>query len=1140
MKGNKLLLLAALCMVTVAQAQRQYASNSVLANGTWIKIATTGEGLYKVDFSFLASAGIATNALTSASIRLFGNGGGMMPENNFAVRVDDLVENAIEIADGGDGVFGPGDYFIFYAAGSDRWLKDSLAQSFRHQKNVYSNESFYFITIGGVGRRVGTKAAGASPNTSVNSYDTRLFHETDTLNFLNSGRQWYGEEFSNTPGNSLVRFFGLSIPDIITTSPVSVISKVVARSVGAGSRFELRLNGQLFPSLNLPAVSGNVLDAFAAETEQKFQGMVSSPNINLNYNYTPGSFNGQGWMNWFEMFARSQLRMSAGQLNFRDWRSVGVGNLAEFVLQNANNNTRVWEITNPLNPEKVPSTISGSELRFNNDATRLREYIAFNESSFLVPATVGRINNQNLHNSSPADYLIISPEFFRQEAQRLAHFHTQRYGYKVVAVSTSEVFNEFGSGSADPVAIRDFVKMYYDKAGTDSTKRPKYLLLFGDGSFDYKNRIANNTNLVPCYESENSLDPLSTYTSDDFFGLLDDVDDINLTSPPGQLDIGIGRIPASTLAQAKTMVDKIIHYHSAATLGAWRNQITFVADDEDANLHLQDAELISSNTAATNPLFNQYKIYLDAYRQESGSGGSRYPSANKAIINQMYNGNLVWNYNGHGGSKRLADEAILDDDVAKQFNNPDKLPLYITATCDFAPYDDPTLPSSIGESMLLNDVKGAIALTTTTRLVFAFSNRIINNNYLQFALKPDATNKYLTLGEAMRRAKNLTYISSGDINNNRKFTLLGDPAMKLAFPELRLTVNSINGGTPIGTDTLKALTRYTISGQVVDDAGNLLPGFNGSVYPTIYDKPVTVQTLQNDATSPATTFQQQTNVVYKGKVSAVNGQYSFSFIVPKDINYQAGNGKISLYAENGSTDGNGIFTNFKIGGTGTGSITDKEGPDIRAFLNDERFVNGGLTNDQPILVLKLSDSSGINTVGTAIGHDITVVIDGDEKNTLVLNDFYQADLDSYQKGTIKFQLPALTNGAHTLKIKAWDVANNSSEYILDFIVAASNTLQINHVINYPNPFTSNTNFWFEHNQPGTNLKVLIQIFSVSGKLVHQIQRIINTQGNLSNSIGWNGKDSYQNKLARGVYIYKLSVTGADANTVEKIEKLYML
>jgi hypothetical protein len=731
--------------------------------------------------------------------------------------------------------------------------------------------------------------------------------------------------------------------------------------------------------------------------------------------------------------------------------------------------------------------------------------------------------------------IVVHPSLLAQ-ANRLAQFHNTRDGLRVKVVTTDQVFNEFGSGSPDPTAIRDWAKMYYDRYGADPAGKPKYLLLFGDASFDYRDRLKGNINLVPPYESVSSLDVLTTYTSDDFFGFLDDNEDINSGAVINYLDIGIGRIPAKNIDEAKNFVDKVEAYFSNESFGPWRNNLTFIADDEDQNLHLQDAETITATAATTAPVFDLQKVYLDAYRQESGSGGSSYPLANQAINNQVFNGTLLWNFTGHGGPRRLAEETILDLDIVNGWNNPNRLPLFLTATCDFAPYDNPLL-NSIGENILVRPKTGGIALMTTTRLVFAFSNRIMNDNYIKFALQPDANGKYRSLGDAMKDAKNYTYQTSGDITNNRKFTLLGDPALTIAFPQLKVQASRINGLPVTQVDTLSATEKITIEGEVTDQQGNLQGSFNGNVYPVVFDKLQSITTLANDPTSQPAAFSVRNNILFKGKASVSNGKFSFSFKVPKDINYQFGNGKLSLYAENGSNDGNGAFTNFIVGGTGNNVDDDSKGPEMKSYLNDEKFVNGGTTNENPILILKLSDSSGINTAGTGIGHDIVATLDNDNRKFYILNDFYQSDLNSYQTGQVRFQLPELEPGPHTLKIKAWDVLNNSSEILLDFTVANDENLELTHVLNYPNPFTTHTQFWFEHNKPGQDLLVRIQIFSLSGRAIKILERTINTPGNRSSELEWDGRDEYGDKIGRGVYFYKLSVTAPGKLKKEKIEKL---
>ncbi len=1122
-----------------AGAQRIYTPHSVLTTGSWYKIAAREPGIYKLELAQLGALGINTGNLTSSSFRLFGHPAGMLPEANSGTYSDDLTEIAVQVVDGGDGLLNSNDYILFFHPGADEWLKDSINQSFTHKKNRYTSLSYYFITIGGNGKRIQAAPLINNPAQTVTSFNEHIFYETDTINLLSGGKEWYGEEFANSPGKTLTRSFSVSIPNYLPGAALTLRTNCIARSVGAPSRFDIRIGNQPLGQLQVNPVSGGQYDPYVQSASFTAATINNSANPVLSYSFTPGSFNAQGWLNWYEIFTRRTLSMSGvDQLFFRDWSSVNNAT-AGFMISQPTLNVQVWDITDAVAPRLMPGQLTGTEYRFAGATDRLREYIAFSSTGFLSAQTIGRVSNQDLHAASPADMLIITHPDWTSEAQRLAAFHQQKQALRSVIATTEQVYNEFAGGRPDPVAIRDFVKMYYDKYGTSVNDKPRYLLLFGDASFDYRDRVNNNTSFVPAWQSEQSTDPLSTYTSDDFFGFLDNNEDINTGSLINYLDIGIGRVPARNATEARQFVDKLIAYADSASMGPWRNTLTFIADDEDGNLHLQDAEQITATAAATAPGFNLQKIYLDAYPQERGAGGSRYPEVNQAINNQVLNGTLIWNFSGHGGSSRLAEETILDQSIINSWNNKNRLPLFITATCDFAPYDNPVL-NSIGENLLLRPVTGAIALMTTTRPVFAFSNRVMNNNYLRFAMQAGPDGHYPSLGDAVKAAKNFTYQTLPDITNNRKFTLLGDPAMTLAFPVLKVKPTLINNIPVAQADTLSAGETVTIEGEVIDIQGNRLSNYNGFVYPVIYDKPQTVTTRGNDPGSQPAPFQVQQNSIFRGKFSVTDGLFSFRFKVPKDIGFQYGNGRLSLYAENGKQDAQGLFTNFQVGGIGQLADRDTAGPVIRAWLNDEGFANGGLTNQQPLLIVKLTDSSGINTTGLGIGHDLVATLDGDNNQNFMLNDFYQADADSYQRGGLRFQLPALAPGPHSLRIKAWDIMNNSGEYQLDFVVGDDGELEISHVLNYPNPFTTQTSFWFEHNKPGQSLQVQLQIMTISGRVIRAVTQTLQTEGNRVTEISWDGKDDYGNRPGRGVYLYKLRVISPARKVREVLGKLVML
>ncbi|MEJ7767197.1 MAG: type IX secretion system sortase PorU [Chitinophagaceae bacterium] len=1129
-----------LLLVVIGLAgQRSYRASSVLSSGAWYQIAVKEPGVYKIDLALLTSIGLNASNVTSSSIRLFGNGGQVLPENCSARVPDDLEENAIEVIDGGDGVFNGQDYILFYASGPDDWYNDSLNKRFIHRKNIYNNQSFYFITLGGAGKRAQELTHTSVPSKTVTSFNERYFHELDSINFLSSGKDWFGEEFSNSPGKASNQVFATPLTNLVPNTQATLVSDCIARSIGISSRFSVSVNNVGLLQHDIAAVTSGNTDLFAHSSQVANNFTVAS-SIAISYTYQPQVIGAQGWLNWFEVFARKNLSMSGvSQLLFRDWNSVERGASSEFLLKNASTATTVWDITDRINPLKIKTSLIASDVRFSNDCSTLHEYIAFGNTGFLNPSAIGKIENQDLHGSPTAELLIITFPGILTEARRLADFHRQHDQMKVSVFTTAQIFNEFSSGSPDPTAIRNFVKMYYDKAGQDTSRSPRYLLLFGDASYDYKNRLKNNSNLVPAYISNLSLDPLATFTSDDYFGFLDDDEDISALHAKNSLDIGIGRVPAKTAAEAAAYVDKVISYHAKESLGAWRNRLTFIADDEDNNLHFHDAEVITGTAKATNPVFIEDKLYLDAFVQESNASGSRYPAVNQAINGNINNGTLIWNYSGHGGYSRLAEEVVLDKDIIQSWNNSFKLPLFITATCDFAPYDNPAI-NSLGEDILLKQQTGAIALMTTTRLVFAYSNRVMNRNYLHTALKRKADGSYMSLGAAVKTAKNTTFQSQGDNINNLKFTLLGDPALTLNFPLYNIQTTTINAIPVTGTpDTLKALQHYTVGGAVTDWTGTLLTNFNGNLFVTVFDKVQQATTRGNDPGSVAEKFDVQNSILFKGRAVVKNGLFSFGFIVPKDINYQPGSGKISYYAENGTQDANGSFTGFIIGGS-QGISTDLKGPEIKAFLNDESFINGSETGINPLLLVKLNDSSGINITGSSIGHDILAVLDGDPKKTFNLNSYYEADSNSYQKGTIKFRLPILEKGNHTLMVKAWDVANNSNEVTIHFIVSESQRLEVLNVSVFPNPFSSKTTFRIAHDLDAQNIRVVVQLYTLSGRLVKSIQQTINTNGSRSSDIEWDGKNDNGSLVQSGLYAYILQVETGKGITTRRAGKIVKL
>ncbi len=1191
---------------------------SIFKTGAWGKVGVTARGVYKIDVAALSSMGLmpAGGTVASDKIRLFGSGGAMLPEAVGAPRQGSFTENALLINDGGDGVLSGQDYIVFYAPGPHRWNYDSSSSKYSYVHNLYSDTAFYFINVdGGLGggvsvtaKRVGVGNAAyvnASAGLRVTSFTDNWVYEKDNTNLLASGKLWLGDGFSTAVGGTASRNYVIDLPGIVSADSVTLKIYAAARSIGVPANFAVRVNNNLVQNIVLPAVSGGFLDTYASYVSASTKVAVGSTPLQLNLLFSAGSGNNsaEGFLDKIECTATKALSMSSassGALFFRGGPVV-LASPAAFVL-NAGSvanfaNTTVMDVTDIATPKKMEGNFSAgavSEFVFNNDVSTPREYVAFTPSQILVPALFTAAPNNNLQGlalDTAANYLIITHPNLVAAANKLAAFHTaQKAGIKPLVVTTTQLYQAFGSGTPDPTAIRDgiafFARAYGSLSGAGvvgSSQKEFYVLLFGASSYDYKNRIANNVNLVPGYQSSASLDPLSSYTSDDYFALLDSSANINTealftNAAATNTQINIGRIPAKNVSEANTVVDKIIYYHSAASQGPWRLQQRFIADDKDFNLHVQDAEAVSAAAQKANPLFNQQKIYLDAYPLVSGSGGGRYPAVNEAVVNAFNSGSLVINYSGHGNYLRLADEAILSSTEIPLINNASKLPLVVTASCDFYPYDDPT-KKSLGQDLLFGAGSvgagsgasgasasgGAIALLTTPRLVFAYSNKIINENYFVAAHKQDANTGLLpTLGQAVKNAKNLTVQQSRDFINTRKFALLGDPAMRLAYPNSNIVLDSVNGKLISANDTLVSGKLYTFKGLVMAPRSGAITStstinntFNGILNFTLYDKQIARTTLQNDPATPAANYQAQENILYSGLVSVANGKFTVSFVLPLDISYAPGKAKISMYAQQTINptlvaqtlpDAAGVDTSFYTMGSGA-VITDKVGPVIELFLNDYNFKNGGLTHSDPVLLINLQDVSGINTSSSAIGHDIIVTLDNNPATTRTLNSFYQANINTYEYGTVKYQLPTLTPGPHSLKVRAWDNVNNSNSRTLGFTVAATagtspttgsnnggsgnpgdmSPLVIDKVVNFPNPFTSQTTFSFEHNFPGQNIDVNLGIYTQSGKLVKQINKTLNTKGTRNVQITWDGTDAAGSKIARNVYIYKIQISAADTN-----------
>lgn len=1115
--------------------------NSVLKSGEWKRFFIQKSGVYKISKAFLQQLGFNVN-VDPRTIKIYGNGGRMLPLLNSIPYPDDLIENAISFAGEQDGVFNDNDYILFYGEGVDNWNNESQTSV-----NLYADKTYYYITSSPTNsKRITplTEPSGA-PTSIFTTFDNTQFYEVDKNNIAKLGRKWVGDPFNIQSDQSFI----FDLPNLDTSQLLNVEVEAIGASI-AGTSMSVICNNQNLGNLNFfPIVPGGLFASEASLT-RNFNSSSSGVNILLKYNNS-GVPTSNAYLDYIRLAGKCFLKGYGKQFKFQIDNASSLTGIGTYQFSNATSINEIWDITDIYNvSSKINPGQSNFEIKSNLGTAS--KFLALDINDLYSPSydTSSNVVNQDLKGTiflnnqnvfQDVDYLIVTPSIFVSQAEKLANFHRQKSNLNVKVVTLDKIYQEFSSGKQDIGAIRNFVKYIYNNASSAS-KKIQYLCLFGDASFDYKDRIPNNTNITPTFESLYSYSLVSSFVSDDYFVLMDN-NEGDMNSFQG-LDLAVGRILASNSIQADQMVNKIIFYYDQNSLGKWKSNITMISDDVDkeSDISLEVdmnnmADLISGNK----PFFNVKKILADSYVQETTSGGEKYPKVNEDFTNSFQLGSLVVNYLGHGGEDGLAQERIFEKNDAISLNNLYKFPLFITVTCEFTRFDNPFKPTA-GEYVYWNPSGGAIAMVTTTRQIGQSTGTLFNFE-LNRNLYSFGSNNYTSIAEAVRKSKN----NSSSTGNN-VVTFLGDPAMKLAIPKPKIILTKIND-IPIAssTDNLQALSLVKLSGEVVDENNVLLNNYNGDVSVNIYDKTLTKSTLgNNNIMQGGTVFKMNFNtlgeIIFRGNASVSNGKFDITFMVPRDIQIPLGNGKVSFYAKNNSVteDQIGYNTDIKVGGLNPNPVADTTSPRVRIYMNNESFVSGGITNQSPIFLAFLEDEHGINTA-SGIGHDIIAFLDGDETKPIVLNDYYETELNNYTKGKLKYPFKNLSIGLHTLTFKAWDVYNNLVKAELQFVVAGDEDITLSNVLNYPNPFVNHTEFWFNHNRPFEPLEVQVQVMTITGKIVWSKNQTISNDGFLSRDITWDGRDDFGDRIGKGVYIYKLTVKSTLTNKKsEKFEKLVIL
>ena len=927
--------------------------NSVLSQGDWYKLSVEQTGIYQIAYVDLLNYGIDPTQINPKQIQLFGNGNGMLPELNSAFRYDDLQENAIFVYGEEDEVFDPEDYILFYGEGPVEWSLNNETGKFEHQVNYYSDKTYYFLTIGTQdGKRIENVAEPTgNPTHTISQSNEYYVHENETYNLIKSGKIWFGEKFDeiNTVG------FNLSLDGFITEAPVFLKSSFAARCF-QNSNMEINIDGTLLNSVVLPSVNPTSTK-FAQKKTDTASFVLTNPQFTLDFTFIQSSGSSVAWLDYYELNYHTEIAINGVQTNFRNTSSVGQGNISLFTVGNADASTWVWNVTDPINITGINGLILDDDYEFKIETDSLLEFVAFKGVEFPAPTFEAEVENQNLHGLEAVDYIIVTTEEFKLAAEPLASFHQTQDGFSSEIVQPNQIFNEFSSGAQDVSAIRDFLKYLYDKS---EGEYPKYVLLFGDASYDFKDRIENNTNFVPSFQTLESLITSASSVWDDYFTWMDEGEGTS-----GIPDFAIGRIPAKTADEAQAAVNKIIHYTTNSDFGSWKNSIMFTADDADGNLHLGQADSLTFIIAQNFGELNIQKNYFDFFELSPTPGGPLYPEVTKNINSGIEEGLLILNYTGHGGFHSWGQEQVLTTEDIDEWQNIDRLPLMIAASCQFSVYDDPEIVSG-GEMSVLKEDGGCIGIFGQVRLAYSQSNFKVNQLIMGY-LGSDGFKTDKRLGDIYQ------YVKQHTANQITTYSthLLGDPALKLTFPDYNITTTSVNGiELPAVTDTINPGGQITIAGNILDTEGNPVNNFSGELLVTVYERPYIRQTLGNTNGSFVTDVLILDSIMMQLQAEVINGQFEYAFTLPSGISQEFGTIKLSHYAFSQTEDASGYFNNIVIGGEPNSVTSNFTNGGFRVYPtlvnNNLTLVNSDPSNEVQTQVIDLSGKTLLSRNFTGI------------------------------------------------------------------------------------------------------------------------------------------------------------------------------
>lgn len=1095
---------------------------SVLKDHTWLKIGVVEDGIYAIDQATLSSMGVDAQSLNPMKIRLFSNEPGMLPEPNSAPRYDDLTEVPIQVEGAMDGSFDEQDRILFYGHGPVN-MTWSVLGYFDYERNSYTDTIYYFLCVDDEvnGLRISEKDVHPIPEGSavITRYPDYRYHESEEMSPYASGRRWYGDLITPLEG---FKEFEYEIPDLIQTEVLRIKSRVFGRCA-SNFGYNMQLNDNLLADqVNIAAYGSH---KYGTEHEINKMAYVDSDQVTIRYSLAPTTENPMLYIDYFSFTCWRELRFRGGEMGFTIVPSLMETPTAEVQVRNLGTSTTCWDVTDPIHPYLQPLTQQGNVSSFGVDSLTVKRFHLFDPSAIRTVASCYPISNQNLHAVTEAEMLIISPRLFWDQANEIAQFHRDADGMDCLVVDINEIYNEFGTGMADPTAMRDFIRMVYLR----SNAQLKYVLLMGKGTHDYRDIKGFGNNFVPTYENtERPWFETVSICTDDYFALMDDLEGDNCV---GRVDIGIGRFPITTPEQGDDVIRKIKHYTDLSeSRGLWKSQHFFLADN-DSRTYTTYCEDLNRILDTTHRQVTSKKLYTESYPVVKTPSGERVPEAHDALMRAFDEGFAVMSYTGHGGVKALMQEQILSASDVIAMDNYDRLPFVHTATCEFSKFDNPNMISA-GEQMFTNPYGGAIGMLTTVRPTYAPDNQSLSKSFHIHAYELD--------NGLPRRLGDIVRISKSDAKyytiKNLCYYLFGDPAMRLGIPRGSINTLTVNGENAFGVHALHATDKVTVEGVIALNDFKIDTLFNGVVDIRLYDKKVKY-TTSGVHFNPAIEYAFYNDVLFEGQATVTDGHFTVQFQLPLEVNYSSGSARLCYYAYDSirNKDAAGVYDKLRITAADASATLDNKGPEIHLYWNTPEFNDGDVVSRNGVLYADLFDEQGIYHYNVSIGRDILLNSSIDEFDNVVLNERYEPFLDDYQRGRIVIPIDDLSNGSHEFKLKAWDTQDNSSE--VKIVLVVEDGIMMAEVHNTPNPFTEGTYFTFLHGDKTEAVSVRIEVFDLLGRRVADLNEQTSATAGVVPPIYWNGCSNNGQRLKAGVYVYRLSVTDPHGKTLTVSRRL---